>query len=333
VRVGDDVLHASQAVVIATGSSARLPPVEGLAEARPWTNREATEAKAAPGRLVVLGGGPVGCELAQAWQTLGSAVTLVEGGSRVLAREEAFASEEVEEGLRGKGVDVRTGRNAQRVSRDGEVVVTLDDGSELRADELLVATGRTPRTDDIGLESAGVEPGGPIETDNHLRAPSAPWLYAIGDVNGRALLTHQGKYQGRVAADCILGRPTSSLVYGGALSPRVVFTEPQVASVGYTLDAAREAGIDAAPADADVNATAGGSFTGKGVPGRARLVVDQNRRVLVGATFTGAEAADLLHGATIAIVGDVPLDRLWHAVPAFPTRSEVWLKLLEDYGL
>ncbi len=334
VRVGDRVLTAERAVVVATGSDATMPPIDGLAAARPWTNREATTAAEAPARLVVLGGGPVGVEMAQAWQTLGSEVTLVEAGEHVLAHEEPFAGEQVQEALRAYGVDVRTGRRAESVARDGDSVsVTLDDGVALTADELLVALGRTPRTGDIGLETVGLQPGESIETDQHLHVPDEPWLYAVGDVNGRALLTHQGKYQARIAADHICGRANASVVYGGKLSPRVVFTEPQVASVGYTLAAAQEAGVDARALDADVNDTAGASFFGNGVAGRARLVVDENRRVLVGATFTGADVADFLHAATIAIVGDVPVDRLWHAVPSFPTRSEVWLKLLESYGL
>ena len=334
VRVGDDVLTARRAVVVATGSDAVLPPVPGLAESAPWTNREATTAHEVPERLVVLGGGVVGCELAQAWQSLGARVVLLEPGPGLLGREEPFAAEEVEAGLRAQGVDVRIGRRAAAVTRDGAVSVELDDGTTVEGDELLVATGRRPRTSDIGLETVGLEPGRPIETDVHLCAgPPGRWLYAIGDCNGRALLTHQGKYQGRIAADHILGRFNTSIVYGGPLSPRVIFTEPQVAAVGHTLASAHTAGIDARAVDADVNHTAGSAFVGGGVPGRARIVIDENRRVLVGATFTGAEVADLVHSATVAIVGDIALDRLWHAVPCFPTRSEVWLKLLEEYGL
>jgi len=334
VRVGDEVLTARRAVILATGSDAVMPPVPGLAEAAPWTNREATTAKQVPARLVVIGGGVVGCELAQAWQTLGAQVTLIEPGPRLLGREEPFAAEEVEAGLRAKGVDIRIQQRAARVSRNGVVSVELDGGDVLEGDEVLVATGRSPRTKDIGLETIGLEPGKPVDTDVHLCATGAhPWLYAIGDCNGRALLTHQGKYQGRIAADHVLGRFNTSIVYGGSLSPRVVFTEPQVAAVGHTLGTAHEAGIDARAVDADVNQTAGSAFVGGGVPGKARIVVDENRRVLVGATFTGAEVGEMIHAATVAIVADVPLDRLWHAVPCFPTRNEVWLKLLEAYGL
>ena len=334
VVVGDDTLAARRAVVVATGSAARRPPIDGLDDVEAWTNREATEARRVPDRLAVLGGGPVGCELAQAWRSLGSEVVLVEGGEQLLGKEEHFASEEVEQALRAAGVDVRTHTHATAVSRDGDgMSIGLDDGTSVGADEILLAVGRTPRTADIGLETVGLEPGEAIETDGHLHVASQPWLYAIGDANGRALLTHQGKYQARIAADHILGRANASLVHGGPLSPRVTFTEPQVAAVGHTLEGALAAGIDAVPVDADVNDTAGATFFGSGVPGRARLVVDENRRVLVGATFTGADVADFVHAATIAIVGDVPIDRLWHAVPPFPTRSEVWLKLLEGYGL
>jgi len=162
------------------------------------------------------------------------------------------------------------------------------------------------------------------------------WLYVVGDANGRALLTHMGKYQARLAADHILGRHderASGPRFDGRRSPRVIFTEPQVAAVGYTLSAARAANIEARAVDRSVEGNAGGSFVGRGAPGTARLVVDERRGVLVGATFTGVEVAEQLHAATIAILGELPLSLLWHAVPCFPTRSEVWLGLLEEYGL
>lgn len=335
VRVGDDVLLARRAVIVATGSSAAVPPVPGLAEASPWTSREATVSAEIPARLLVLGGGVVGCELAQAFQTLGSTVTLIEPGPRLLGREEPFAAEQVEAGLAETGVYVRVLTTAERVTRsDAGVSIALSGGSTVDADEILVAAGRRPNVEGLGLESVLIADDRPLDTDVHLCVTGAGgWLYAIGDVNGRALLTHQGKYQGRIAADHILGRFNTSIVYGGPLSPRVIFTEPQVAAVGHTLGSAHEAGIDARAADADLSATAGASFVGRGQDGTARLVVDENRRVIVGATFTGSEVADLVHAATIAIVADVPIDRLWHAVPSFPTRSEVWLKLLEAYGL
>jgi dihydrolipoamide dehydrogenase len=236
VVVGDDALTAERAVVVATGSAARRPPIDGLDTVRPWTNREATESKHVPERLLVLGGGPVGVELAQAWRSLGSEVTLVEGGERVLGHEEPFASEEVEQALRGMGVDVRTATKATAAERAGdEVRLTLDSGDTVAGDELLLALGRTPRTSDIGLDTVGLEDGAFIDTDEHLRAGGRDWLYALGDANGRALLTHMGKEQARIIADRITGRPNTGLALDGARSPRVTFTEPQVAAVGHTL--------------------------------------------------------------------------------------------------
>jgi dihydrolipoamide dehydrogenase len=332
VRVEDDVLVAERAVVVATGSAATIPPVPGLADAQPWTNIEATTATTVPDRLFVLGGGVVGVEMAQAWSSLGSKVTLVHRGDRLIEREEPFAGEQVATALRDQGVDLRLETSTASVARNGAVRVELDDGEAVEADELLVATGRTPRTADVGLETVGLEPGKNVEVDASLRVPGRDWLYAVGDVNGRALLTHMGKYQARLAADAILGKQVR-LRSDGARSPRVIFTDPQVGAVGLTLAAAQEAGLSVRAVDVETSGNAGGSFVGRGAPGTARLVVDEERRVVVGATITGAEVAEALHAATIAVVGEVTLDELWHAVPAFPTRSELWLKLLEAYGL
>jgi dihydrolipoamide dehydrogenase len=333
VAVGDQVLVARRAVVVATGTEPAIPPIEGLADAEPWGNEEATTAKRVPRRLLVLGGGGVGVELAQAWSTLGSSVALVEAAERILPGEEPFASDEVAEGLRDDGVELHEGTKATAVrGGDGEVRLELEGGDELRGEQLLVAVGRTPRTDRVGLETVGIEPGGFLEVDDQLRVGGRGWLYAVGDVNGRALLTHMGKYQGRIAADHVLGRDVAATEDKRG-APRVVFTSPQVAAVGRTLEQAIEEGLDARGVDVPTSATAGASFHGRNTAGTTRLVVDECRRVVVGATFVGAETADFLHAATIAIVGEVPLERLWHAVPSFPTRSEVWLKLLEEYGL
>jgi dihydrolipoamide dehydrogenase len=332
VRVGDDVLVGRRAVVIATGSTPLIPPIPGLADSRPWTNIEATTAKAAPPRLVVLGGGVVGVEMALAWSALGSRVTLVHRGERLLEREEPFAGDQVAAGLREAGVDIRLGVSALEVSRGAVVQVRLDDGTEVEAEEVLAALGRKPSSGGIGLETVGLRNGGPIEVDESLRVPGFDWLYAVGDVNGRALLTHMGKYQGRLAADTILGRKVS-IRSDGLRSPSVIFTDPQVGSVGYTLTAAEEAGLRVRAVDVDTSGNAGGSFVGRDAPGTSRIVVDEERRVIVGATITGSEVQEALHAATIAVVGEVSLDDLWHAVPSFPTRSELWLKLLEAYGL
>jgi pyruvate/2-oxoglutarate dehydrogenase complex dihydrolipoamide dehydrogenase (E3) component len=332
VAVGEDVLLARRAVVLATGSRALIPPVPGLVDARPWTNVEATTAKTVPESLAILGGGVVGIELAQAWSGYGSRVTLVQMGPALIEREEPFASEQIEAVLREGGVDVRLGTTAVSVSRNGHVRTALEDGSVLETEELLVAIGRQPRTDDVGLETVGLEPGKHVAVDDTLRVPEAEWLYAVGDVNGRALLTHMGKYQARLAADGILGKEVRLRSDAGR-SPRVIFTDPQIGAVGYTLAAAREAGLNVRHVDVETGGNAGGSFVGKSAPGTTRIVVDEDRRVIVGATITGAEIAEALHAATIAVVAEVPLEDLWHAVPAFPTRSELWLRLLEEYGL
>jgi pyruvate/2-oxoglutarate dehydrogenase complex dihydrolipoamide dehydrogenase (E3) component len=320
-------------VVIATGTEAAIPPIPGLREARPWTNREAVTAKEAPPSLVVIGGGTVGVEMATAFASFGTRVTVIEAGPRVLAREEPFAGEEVCAALADAGVEVRADTHVTAVARaNGRVSVELGDGTSVSGDEVLVAVGRRILSADLGVDDFGVEPGRPIEVDETLRVPGHDWLYVIGDANGRALLTHMGKYQGRIAADRILGRDVP-LRSDGALSPRVTFTDPQVAAVGHTLASAQEAGIDARAVDVPTGANAGGSFVGPGAPGTARIVVDEDRRIIVGATFTGPEVAEALHAATIAVIGEVSLDDLWHAVPCFPTRSELWLKLLEKYGM
>jgi len=331
---GETPLVARRAVVVATGTGALIPPIPGLREARPWTNREATTAKRAPGRLLVLGGGVVGVEMAQAWSTLGSDVALVEAAPRLIAREEEFASEEVAAGLRERGVDVRTETKATGVkAADGSVTLELEGGESLSGDELLVAIGRTPHTDDLGLETVGLEPGESIEVDDRMRAGGRDWLYAIGDVNGRSLLTHMGKYQARLLADNLAGRGDFAATQDSAVAPRVIFTDPQVAAVGHTMASAQEAGLTARAVDTSTAGSAGASFVGRNTEGTTRLVIDDERSVVVGATFVGTEVAEFLHAATIAVVGEVPLDRLRHAVPSFPTRSEVWLNLQEKYGL
>ena len=329
VRVGDQVLHALRAVVIATGSGAAIPPIPGLAKSRPWTNREVTTASKIPGRLLVLGGGVVGVEMAQAYATLGSRVTVIEAEERLIAREEPFAGEELRQALTQQGVDVRTGVRAETVRRDGpDVTVALSHGQAVAGDEILVAVGRRPRTQDLGLETVGLQPGRPVEVDDRLAVPGLPWLYAIGDANGRSLLTHMGKYQAHVLSEILDGQPVTA---GGddAGAPRVIFTDPQVAAVGLTLRAAGRQGADARAYDVPSSGTAGGAFYGTGTPGTARIVVDESRGVIVGATFTGTDVADWLQAATIAIVSKAPVELLWQAVPPFPTRSEIWLKLLE----
>lgn len=338
-------LSARHAVVVATGSSALVPDIAGLRESNPWTSREAASAKQVPGRLVVIGAGVVGTEMATAFAALGSSVTLL-ARDGVLPQAEPFAGDLVVESLREAGVSVRIGAEALAVKRDesGTVHVETADGEQIEADEVLVAIGRTPNTRDLGLDTIGLQPGGWLAVDEALRVAGAEdWLYAAGDVNRRVLLTHQGKYQARQLGDAIVARAKGEPADTGAWGrhavtaderavPQVVFTEPEIASVGLTAAAAQAAGLRTRVVDYDLGAVAGSSLHAEGFKGQARMVVDEDRSVIVGFTLAGPDVAELLHAATIAIVGEVPIDRLWHAVPSFPTVSEVWLRLLESYG-
>lgn len=333
-------LFARRAVVMACGTSPAMPLVEGLAEANPWDNTDATAAKEVPPRLLVMGGGAIGVEMAQAYRRLGSEeVTVIEGADRLLAREEPFAGREVREAFEAEGIGVVTGARVKRVRRDGAggpVTATLDDDRELSGDELLVAVGRRPRNTDVGLETVGLEGrrGEFLEVDDRMRVKGVDggWLYAVGDCNGLALLTHMGKYQGRVAGDVIGGRDVRDRADHGIV-PRVTFTDPQVAAVGLTESQAREQGLGVRTVSYDTGGVAGAYTRGNGIKGTSFLVVDEQRGVIVGATFTGPDVQEIVHAATVAIAGRVTLDDLWHAVPSFPTVSEVWLRLLEAYGL
>lgn len=332
---GSTVLEAERAVIVAVGTAAAVPGIDGLRDIDPWDNRDATAAKEVPQRLLVLGGGVVGVEMAQAWKRLGAdEVTVVEMEESLLAAHEPFVGRQLADAFAAEGIELRLGAKlvaAERDGDDGPVTTHLADGSTLVGDELLVATGRTPRTGDLGLESVGLEPGGYLDVDDQLRVRGVDggWLYAVGDVNGRSLLTHMGKYQARLVGDALGGHGDGTAWAGSLGAPGVVFTDPQVASVGLTEQAARDHGIDVRTVSYGLGDVAGGALMGKGHDGRAQLVIDRERRVVVGATFVGPAVSEMLHAATIAVVAEVPLDVLWHAVPAFPTVSEVWLRLLE----
>ncbi|MEU0342952.1 NAD(P)/FAD-dependent oxidoreductase [Streptomyces bobili] len=344
VTVGDKVLTARHAVAVCTGTRAVLPDLPGLAEVGPWTSREATSAQSVPGRLVVVGGGVVATEMATAWQALGSKVTLLVRGKGLLNRMEPFAGELVAEALTAAGADVRTGTSVKSVTRtDGTVVVVTDTGDRIEADEILFATGRAPRTDDLGLDTVGLEPGSWLQVDDSLRVTGSEWLYAVGDVNRRALLTHQGKYQARIAGAAIAARASGATdldagPWGAhaatadhAAVPQVVFTDPEAAAVGLSLAEAEQAGHRVRAVDVDLSSVAGAGLYSEGYKGRARMVVDLEEEILRGVTFVGPGVGELIHSATVAVVGQVPLARLWHAVPSYPTISEVWLRLLEAF--
>ena len=348
-------VRARHAVILATGTLPAVPPIPGLREAGAWTNREATTTRRIPERLAVLGGGVVACELAQVFQALGSAVTIVEQEPGLLGRNEAFAGTAVQEALERDGVDVRTGSRAEKVSRlgpTGEVTLHLEGGATVVADELLVAVGRTPATRGLGLETVGGElsDAGYVSVTDRMEVKGvaglddddrAPWLYAVGDVNGIALLTHMGKYQGRACGDLVGARAAQrepdaakTTPWADDLgAPQVIFTDPEVAAAGLTEAQARERGLTIRVIDVPMDSAAGSGLQAEGYQGQARIIVDEDAGVIVGATFVGQDVAELIHPATVAIVAKVPLTTLWHAVPSYPTMSEIWLRLLEEYGL
>lgn len=338
----EQTLVARHAVAVCTGSRAAVPPVEGLTDVRPWTPKEATSAQAAPGRLLVVGGGYVGCELATAWAQLGTTVTLLQRGDRLLPALEPVAGDTVLASLKELGVDVRLGVDVQAARRDGDEVVLTVDEAELRGDQVLVATGRAANTEELGLDTVGLTPGEYLDVDESMRVPGTDWLYGVGDVNARRQLTHMGKYQARQAGNAIVARARGEQVDLGDWSPfvatadrlatpSVVFTDPPIGAVGMTAAEAAEAGLPHRVVEYEIGNVAGAAVFADGYSGTAVAVVDTEREVLLGLTFVGPGVTELLHSATIAIVGEVPLSRLWHAVPSYPTISEVWLRLLETY--
>jgi pyruvate/2-oxoglutarate dehydrogenase complex dihydrolipoamide dehydrogenase (E3) component len=346
-------LRAEHAVVLATGSTPSIPPVPGLREALPWTSRNVTNLGEVPGRVAIVGGGVVACECATWLNGLGaSEVTIIEPGERLLGHIEPFAGELLAEQLRERGVTVLVDTEIDAVDRPdardtgvgrihgGPATITAG-GRSFEVDEIVVAAGRTPTSADVGLDRIGIDVSasqGFVTTDDHMAVPGGgDWLYAVGDITGRALLTHMGKYQGRIAGDVIAARAEGRPIDGSRhrdvadhdMVPAVIFTDPQVASVGLTEAAARDKGIDTETLESDLSKVAGASLLRDDYTGRAKLVVDRASGTLVGATFVGAEVAELLHSASVAILGKVPLETLWHAVPSYPTASEVWLRLLE----
>ena len=367
------VLTARHAVVLATGTTATVPDVPGLRAALPWTSRDVTNLHEVPRRVAVLGGGVVACESACWLRGLGvRELTVIVRGPALLARNEPFAGELVAQAFRDSGVRVLLGTGIDEVRRSnpaatgagrvhgGELTLRLRGESiggesiggesiggeeTLVVDELVVAAGRTPAGHDLGLDAVGVDVRGSrgfVTTDDQLAVVGVPggWLYAVGDITGRALLTHMGKYQARICGAVIAARAEGATVAGSRFTdladdgrvPQVTFTDPQVASVGLTEAQARAAGVDVETVEHDMAGYAGTSLLRDGYVGRAKLVIDRARDTLVGATFVGADVAELVHAATVAVVGGVTMEQLWHVVPSYPTMSEIWLKLLEARG-
>ena len=339
-------LEARHAIVLATGSDPIMPDIPGLMESNPWTPREAVSADQIPGHLIIIGGGVVGCEMATAYAALGK-VTLVCASTELLPKYEPEAGKRVRESLAARGVVVLASARVSSVSRVSHesVKVTLLGGDSIHGSEVLVATGRKPRTRDIGLERIGLQRDKPLQVDDSLCVCTVEgdWLYAIGDANGRSHTTHMGKYQARVAADNIVARAQSETVkpvpwskYSAtadhAAAPQVIFTDPNVATVGLSFSEAEEKGLSVKKVAVDFGFP--GAFVhSDNYAGWAQWVVERDSNKLIGATFVGREASSLLHASTVAVVGEVPLDRLMHAVPSFPTLSEIYLSLMEACGL
>ena len=333
---GQRTLHATQAVVLATGSAPVVPDyLQGL---HAWSSRDATGVTEVPDSLAIIGGGVVACEAARWLAALGSRVTLLVRGDRLLGRFEPFVSDLVADGLTAEGVAIRFGTDLVAAEREsasdtglgkvhgGPVTLTEAGGEQLTYSEVLVATGRKPARDGLGLETVGLSPA-------DLETTLPGWLHLVGDVSGEAPLTHWGKYQARLLGERLAAEAegrTPPAVPDGVPVPQVVFTDPQVASVGLTAHNAEKQGLAFRTAEVPFGSAAGASLLRDDATGRASLVIDEADGTLVGATFVGPEVAELLHSATVAITAKVPLDLLWHAVPSYPTASELWLRLLDS---
>jgi dihydrolipoamide dehydrogenase len=342
-------LVACHAVVLSTGSTSTIPDVPGLVQANPWNSRNASSAKKVPQRLAIMGDGAVACEMADIWSSLGAKVTILSRSEKILGRFEPFVGDQIAAAFAKRGIMIQTKVNVVKVKRSTPkepVKIELDNGTMIEADELLVAIGRTPKTGDIGLETVGLKPQQWLDVDDTCLVQGLDendWLYAIGDINHRALLTHIGKYQGRACAKAILARVRGSVIDDHSgwsrsaatadhyMIPQVLFTDPQAASVGLTDKDAKRLGLNTRSIDSEMGMVVGAQLHTDGYAGHARLVIDIDKNIIVGATFLGPQVSELLHSASIAVVGQVPIDRLWHAVPSFPTISEVWIQLLENY--
>ena len=359
VIVGDRILRARRAVVIATGSTAMIAPIEGLDAALPWTSRDATNVHEVPQRLAIIGGGVVACEAATWFASFGTQVTLLVRDERLLRNVAELAATAVLDGLRESGVTVLLKTSPTSVTREspedtgygqihgGPVTITStsdgDAGHVLEVDEVLAATGRTPATEGLGLDTVGLtdlsSSHGFVPVDDSMRVVGVDgdWLFAVGDVNGRALLTHQGKYQARVCGDVIAASARQESLDGpryvaasdhGAV-PQVIFTRPEIASVGRSESALRDSGVDVRRIELSM-AVAGTAVQRDDDAGNVELLLDAHSGVILAATFVGPSASTHLYPATIAVSAGLTVEQLWQAVPAYPTPSEVWLRLCEE---
>lgn len=316
VRIGAEEFSATRAIVLNTGTDPAIPPIPGLAGTPFWTNREAVAAETAPESLIVLGGGAIGLELAQAFARFGTDVSVVEVAERILPLEEPEASRIVADVLTAEGLALHTGAPAQEISHDGTGFTVRLPSGQVRAERLLVATGRSTDLAGLGLASIGLDTDRRfVEPDEHLRI--AEGVYAIGDVTGKGAFTHVSMYQAAIAARHILGDDGPGAQYHAV--PRVTFTDPEVGAVGLTEVQARERGIDVLTATTDVPGSARGWIHKSGNDGVIKLVQDVNRGVLVGATSVGPHGGEVLSALAVAVHAEVPVDRLKQMIYAYPT--------------
>ncbi|MFI5495268.1 dihydrolipoyl dehydrogenase family protein [Actinoplanes sp. NPDC051859] len=317
VQVGEQTFLASRALVIATGTAAVVPPIDGLAGTPFWTNREAVETETLPASLVVLGGGAIGLELSQALARFGVAVTIIEGSDRVLAMEEPESSETVAAALAEDNIKIHPGVRAQHVEHSGDLfTVTLSDGSTVTGERLLVATGRAARLDGLGLDSVGIDPSARfLTTDEWMRAGDQIW--AVGDVTGNGAFTHLAMYEADVAVRDILGQGGPPADFHAR--PRVTFTDPEIGAVGLTEKQAREAGVDVGTGYASLPASSRGFIHGPGNAGFIKVIADRSRGVLVGATSAGPSGGEVLGALSVAVKAAVPITELQATIWAYPT--------------
>lgn len=324
----------AESVIVATGSKANTLPIEGLDNVTYWTNREATTTREVPERTVIVGGGPNGIETGQWLSRLGSSVTIVEHSDCILYREDPRVGQTIQDVLEEEGIVVRTGLSVEKARRAGEgTVLTLDNGEEIETDVIALTAGRSPRVEEIGLESVGVEPRKDgLSVDERCHVENAPeGLWAVGDVTGVMLFTHVAQYQGRVVADNILGGDRTALYRG---IPRVVFSDPEVAATGLTEEQARQGGLDVAAVDVDLTKVLARPWTYEENPrGRMGLVVDRGRGVLLGAWILSPQAGEWIHYITTAVREELPVERLLDTVAQFPTFSGALIEALEQLDL
>jgi len=319
VAVGDTTYVASKGVVLNTGTSAAVPPIDGLADTPFWTNRGILETETAPASLIVIGGGPIGLELAQAFSRFGTEVTVLEVGDRIMAVEEPESSELIAGVFEAEGIGVHAGITIDAVAHDGEVFHVTCGDVTFEAERLLVAAGRKPRIDDVGLDTVGVEPGRHLDVDDDMQVTgtnASGGLWAIGDIVGRGAFTHVSMYQSERAAKAILGEPLGE--YDTSF-PRVTFTDPEVGGVGLTEHQAREKGVNVRIGSTDLSASSRGFVHGPGNEGLLKLVIDDNRGVIVGANSVGTAGGETLSALAFAVRAEIPVETLTNTIYAYPT--------------